>query len=69
VVSDFKDLTVPVYMSEFGCVDSPPRVWNEVASLYSSPMSDVFSGGMAFSYFQANVGAYGLVDISSDGKT
>lgn len=71
VVADFQTMTVPVYMSEFGCVANPPRYWNEVPTLYSTPMSDVFSGGLAFSYFSTNNGEgdYALVDISADGKT
>lgn len=68
-MSNFQDLTVPVYMSEFGCITSPPRYWTEVPVLYSDPMAQVFSGGVAFSYFAANNGPYALVDVSDDGKT
>jgi hypothetical protein len=64
LLSDFDHLTVPVYMSEFGCNKSPPRVWNEVTDLLSAPMSDLFSGGVAFSYFPANDPGYELVEIS-----
>jgi hypothetical protein len=46
-------------------------VWQEVGSLFSSQMSDVFSGGVAFNYFpaQADDGQFGMVTISSDGNS
>ena len=49
------------------CITSPPRLWTEVSALFAAPVSDVFSGGMAFSYFPTSDG-YGMVNISSDGK-
>lgn len=52
-------------MSEFGCITSPPRMWTEVAALLSSPMSDTFSGGVAFSYFPTSDN-YGMVEISGN---
>ncbi len=33
------------------CITNPPRLWQEVPYLYSQPVSNVFSGGVAFSYF------------------
>lgn len=54
-------------MSEYGCIFQPPRVWNEVPVLFSAPVSDVFSGGMAFSYFPTQDG-YGMVTFSADGQ-
>lgn len=50
------------------CITSPPRIWNEVPALFSPPVSDVFSGGIAFSYFPTSDG-YGMVTFSADGKT
>lgn len=47
------------------CITSPPRVWNEVDALYAAPVSDVFSGGVAFSYFPTNDG-YGMVTFSGN---
>jgi hypothetical protein len=59
------------YFSEFGCITSPPRLWTETDALFSSLMSDIWSGGLAFSYFPASSvqGQFGMVTISSDGKT
>lgn len=45
------------------CITSPPRLWTEVAALYAPPVSDVFSGGLAFSYFPTQDG-YGMVTFS-----
>ncbi|OCF34149.1 1,3-beta-glucanosyltransferase [Kwoniella heveanensis BCC8398] len=68
ITQGFSGIPVATYMSEFGCIFRPPRLWTEVAALFSSPVSDVFSGGMAFSYFPTSDG-YGMVTISSDSNT
>ncbi|WVQ92527.1 hypothetical protein IAS59_006338 [Cryptococcus gattii] len=65
ITEGFSDLPVATYMSEFGCITSPPRLWTEVTALYASPVSDVFSGGVAFSYFPTSDG-YGMVTISNN---
>ncbi|KAF8344164.1 glycoside hydrolase family 72 protein [Cantharellus anzutake] len=64
----FKTYNIPAYFSEFGCVKSPPRLWTEVQALFGPQMIDVWSGGLAFSYFPA-FGGFGMVNISSDAKT
>ncbi|WWD20964.1 hypothetical protein CI109_105443 [Kwoniella shandongensis] len=68
ITSGFANIPVATYMSEYGCIFSPPRLWTEVAALYTAPVSDVFSGGMAYSYFPTADG-YGMVTFSADGKT
>ena len=50
------------------CIFSPPRLWTEVDALFSEPVTDVFSGGVAFSYFPTSDG-YGMVTFSGDGNT
>lgn len=52
----------------YSCITSPPRLWTEVQALFTTPVSDVFSGGVAFSYFPTSDN-YGMVTFSSDGKT
>ncbi|EFI28656.1 1,3-beta-glucanosyltransferase [Coprinopsis cinerea okayama7 len=71
VTSQFADYNVVAYFSEYGCIDRPPRLWTEVDALFSSDMSDVWSGGIAFSYFpaQSAAGQFGLVTVSDDGST
>ncbi|KAH9911428.1 Glucanosyltransferase-domain-containing protein [Epithele typhae] len=66
---DFAGYNVPAYFSEFGCVSNPPRLWTEVETIFSQPMSNVWSGGLAFSYFPATSGggSFGMVTI--DGST
>lgn len=65
VEASFANYPVAAYFSEYGCVTSPPRLWTEATALFSSQMTPVWSGGIAFSYFYA-VGGYGMVNISSD---
>jgi hypothetical protein len=69
--ADYAGFNVVAYFSEFGCITSPPRLWTEAAALFSSNMSDIWSGGLAFSYFPATSvqGQFGIVNISSDGTT
>ncbi|KAF8610763.1 carbohydrate-binding module family 43 protein/Glycoside hydrolase family 72 protein [Ceratobasidium sp. AG-I] len=68
VEASFANYPVAAYFSEYGCVTSPPRLWTEATALFSSQMTPVWSGGIAFSYFFA-VGGYGMVTISSDNTT
>ncbi|WOO80933.1 1,3-beta-glucanosyltransferase gel4 [Vanrija pseudolonga] len=68
ITQGFSNLTVAAYMSEFGCITAGPRLWTEIPALLSSPVSDVFSGGIAFSYFPTS-DDYGMVTFSADGST
>ncbi|KAF8758999.1 1,3-beta-glucanosyltransferase [Rhizoctonia solani] len=45
-----------------------PRLWTEATALFSSQMTPVWSGGLAFSYFPA-VGGYGMIELSADNAT
>jgi hypothetical protein len=67
---DYAGYNVPAYFSEFGCITKPPRLWTETAALFSSQMSAIWSGGLAFSYFpaQSAAGQFGMVTIA-DGNT
>ncbi len=51
-------------MSEFGCITNN-RTFQEIASLYSTDMTGVFSGGLVYEYSQEANG-YGLVTIAGD---
>jgi len=63
----FKDTTVPVFFSEYGCNVPYPRVFNEVQALYGPKMSGVFNGGLVYEYSQ-EPSNYGLLEINSDGS-
>ncbi|THH11779.1 hypothetical protein EW145_g438 [Phellinidium pouzarii] len=71
VENNFASYNIPAYFSEFGCITQPPRLWTEVQALFSTQMSPVWSGGLAFSYFPAESsdGEFGMVTISSNGST
>jgi hypothetical protein len=50
-------------LSEYGC-NKGTREFNEVASIYGSDMSAVYSGGLVYEYSQEKSN-YGLVDLSN----
>ncbi|ODQ67059.1 hypothetical protein NADFUDRAFT_81674 [Nadsonia fulvescens var. elongata DSM 6958] len=62
---EFKNLTVPVFFSEYGCNEVRPRQFSEVAALYSDDMTDVWSGGIVYMYYE-EANNYGLVSISDN---
>ncbi|RXW23863.1 hypothetical protein EST38_g2014 [Candolleomyces aberdarensis] len=71
ITTQFADYNVVAYLSEYGCISSPPRLWTESTALFSAQMSDVWSGGIAFSYFPAAsaAGQFGMVTVSADGNS
>jgi len=54
-------------MSEYGCITNN-RTFQEVSALYSTEMTNVFSGGLVYEYSQEGNG-YGLVTISGNTVT
>lgn len=69
--NDYADYNVVAYFSEYGCISTSPRVWTEVEALFSEPMTDHWSGGIAFSYFPAESvqGQFGMVTIDGNSVT
>ncbi|KAL3234483.1 1,3-beta-glucanosyltransferase GAS5 [Nakaseomyces bracarensis] len=62
----YKDYSVPIFLSEFGCNEVPgARPFTEIAAIYSTQMSSVFSGGLVYEYSN-ETNNYGLVQIESD---
>lgn len=62
---EFANFTVPVFFSEYGCNVIQPRTFDDVPALYSSEMTDVWSGGIVYMYFEED-NNYGLVTLKDD---
>ncbi|KAI0965342.1 Glucanosyltransferase-domain-containing protein [Xylaria arbuscula] len=65
----FSDYPVPVFFAEYGCIDGIPggpthRPFTEVPVLFGN-MTDVFSGGIVYQWFQST-NNYGLVQIDGN---
>lgn len=56
----FQNYSVPVFFAEYGCNQVEPRTFQEVATLYGSEMTPVWSGGIVYMYFQ-EVNNYGML--------
>ncbi|TVY64258.1 1,3-beta-glucanosyltransferase gel1 [Lachnellula suecica] len=67
LIQNYTGYSIPLFMSEFGCITNT-RTFQEVAALYSTEMTSVFSGGLVYEYSNEGNG-YGLVDISGDTVT
>jgi len=65
LLEQFSDATVPIFFSEYGCNEVMPRTFTEVGAIYSSPMTEVFSGGLVYEYSEEE-NNFGLVTINDD---
>ena len=64
-VAEFSNYSVPAFYAEYGC-NKPvgtPRKFEEVGTLYGSQMTDVFSGGIVYEYFE-EANRYGKNPVS-----
>ncbi|EOD48262.1 Glycolipid anchored surface protein GAS1 [Neofusicoccum parvum] len=64
LVDMFKNSSIPVFFSEYGCNEVQPRVFDEVQALYGENMT-ALSGGLVYEYTQEEAD-YGLVVINDN---
>jgi hypothetical protein len=64
-VKNFTGYGIPIFLSEYGC-NTNTRKFEEVAALYNTEMTSVYSGGLVYEYSEEG-SHYGLVTINSDG--
>ena len=62
LVTRLQNAAIPIFMSEYGTLIPDPRLFQETAALYSPEMSQVFSGGCAYEFWNSSNG-YGLVEL------
>lgn len=71
-VQAFGNYSIPIFLSEYGCVKTT-RKFQEIATLYGTEMTSVYSGGLVYEYSKEGTAApqdlYGLVDISGSSVT
>lgn len=67
LVAGFRNSSIPVLFSEYGCNEIRPRIFTEVPALYGDQMDSLFSGGIIYEFTQGE-NSYGVVNISSDGS-
>ncbi|QPG76430.1 hypothetical protein FOA43_003819 [Brettanomyces nanus] len=67
LVRDYDKFSKPIFFSEYGCNEVIPRSFQEVGAIYSSKMSEVFSGGLVYEFAQ-EANNYGLVDYDDEGN-
>lgn len=60
-VQQYSGYSIPLFLSEYGCIKST-RKFEEVASLYGSKMTPVYSGGLVYEYTEEGTG-FGLVTV------
>lgn len=64
----FKNYSVPVFFAEYGCNEGKEgaegRVFQETAAIYEEPMTDVFSGGIVYMYFEERNDYGGFFSLS-----
>ncbi|KAI1256564.1 hypothetical protein MGN70_001688 [Eutypa lata] len=67
-VKRFEDTHIPVFFSEYGAnTSSDGRIFQETRCILSPAMTDTFSGGIVYEFFEG-ANRYGLVKKNEDGS-
>jgi len=66
-VKNFTGYGIPIFLSEYGC-NTNTRKFEEVAALYNTEMTSVYSGGLVYEYSE-EPNKFGLVSISGSSVT
>ena len=66
-VKTFQDTPIPTFISEYGTNVRSPRPFDETRAILSRDMTDTFSGGVVYEFFQG-LSQYGIVDRGEDGS-
>jgi hypothetical protein len=66
-VKNFTGYGLPLFLSEYGC-NTNTRQFQEVAALYDTKMTGVYSGGLVYEYSEEGSN-YGLVQINGNDVT
>lgn len=64
---EFENYPLPIFFSEFGCNLVRPRPFTEVGALLGPKMSNIWSGGLAYMYFEEE-NEYGVVKLNDAGQ-
>ncbi|KAM5352528.1 hypothetical protein ACJ41O_005250 [Fusarium nematophilum] len=64
-VKNFSDYGLPIFLSEWGCIENRPRKFEELEALMSDDMTSVYSGGLMYEY-SIEDNDFGIVTLSGD---
>ncbi|KAK5992374.1 1,3-beta-glucanosyltransferase gel1 [Cladobotryum mycophilum] len=67
-VKNFTNYGIPIFLSEWGCIKSRPRKFDELSALMSAQMDAVYSGGLMYEY-SMEVNDYGIVQLNGNNVT
>lgn len=67
LVDDYKNYSLPIFFSEYGCNKVRPRIFQETTALFSEKMTGVFSGGLIYEFTQEPAD-YGIVQVAANKK-